>query len=84
MKSQRHQDLNMNERKISSGHNLSPEQLVHTWPEGGGAVGWGELSPGTAADKGHPREEGPFGAELSGLITLSSRNKCNYCEITFT
>lgn len=55
---------------------------MRAWP--GVGVGGGELSPGTAADEGHPGEEGPFGAGLSGLITLRSRNKCNYCEITFT
>lgn len=32
MKSHRHQDLNMNERKMSPGHILSPEQLVRAWP----------------------------------------------------
>lgn len=46
---------------MSSGHILSPKQLVHAWPRVG--VG-GELSPGTAADEGHPGEEGPFGAVL--------------------
>ena len=46
---------------MSSGHILSPEQLVHAWP--GVGVG-GELSSGIAADEGHPGLEGPFGAGL--------------------
>lgn len=57
----------MNERKISSGHNLSPEQLVHTWPEVG--VGWGGESCllGQLLIRDLPERKAPLGLNSVAL-----------------
>lgn len=52
---------------MSLGHILSPEQLVRAWP--GVGVGVGCLL-GQLLMRGILEREGPFGAGLSGLITL--------------